>query len=188
MGIVAHVPNPEHTVAPGSGAVLGHRPQLLKRLERNLVVAVDEENVVAAGFGHTAHEGRAVPAILGVQHPHSGIRRGDLVQELAGPVARSVVDDNDLRAGHPIEHVLLHRGDRGPDAVRLVVGGHDDADRYRRHTHRDLRSGARAAAWQAATRSGSTKMWIVMRGRPAASSQMGSSAQRTLRGRPGTAQ
>jgi hypothetical protein len=69
------------------------------------VVAVGERQELTAGHRRTGVAGRPQPGVRLVDDPHPGVARGEAVGELAGAVARTVVDDHDLQVDERlVEH------------------------------------------------------------------------------------
>lgn len=103
-------------VAPVLAALplaLVDRPVMVADVEAGLQQQGDGElaDGVAAVVGHVAHGDALLPGVSNVHHVEAGSRHGDhfqvgaAVQDPAGH--RGLVDDGDLRAADPADHLVL---------------------------------------------------------------------------------
>src|SRR5438874_2430203 len=82
--------------------------------------------MIVAAFEPPAKSGqvrRAEPQLFRpAKHVHAAVRAADVFHDLAGPVGRAVVDNEDVEP----RVLRQHRLDESRDILALVVGGHDD--------------------------------------------------------------
>src|SRR4029079_13717265 len=99
-----------------------------------------------------ARQQRGAVSTVGLMNDmNPGVAGRCFIEQRRSPIARSIVDDDELGAGHVIEHVLLYFIDGRDDRALLVVDGHDDAQAigFRlRHEEPSI-----AASWRSLERS-----------------------------------
>ncbi len=117
---------PLHAHAQGRVPALDVLPQPGERFQRDLPVAVHEEDVLSPRQVEAGPQRLAVAARRLGDHPHARVLRRQPGQDLGRAVA-AAVDDEQLGIGHQREDVLLDVADGGLDRAFLVEGRHDDA-------------------------------------------------------------
>ena len=88
-------------------------------------VGVLDKDEFPGGFLHAAPDGGALARVDGLQED-ADARVGEPGEDVARPVGRPVVDDDQLALERGPEVDAEHARHDGPDGAGLVVGGHDD--------------------------------------------------------------
>lgn len=119
----AYVVEDQDVRALGRLQPVGHGGQQTRRVE---VVAVEEEDVVAARLFQAGVAGPAEADVLGqVQHPHPLVALRVLVEDRTAAVGRAVVDGDHLEVGVGLSE---HRVDALVQVTLHLEDGDDDAE------------------------------------------------------------
>ena len=106
-------------VGPAGANELDERRILLGRI---LEIGVLNEHDVAGHLREPGAQRRALAAVLRLQDQREAALALELLQQIARPIARPIIDDDELDAQRHGQHAA----DDLLDRVNLVVGGHHD--------------------------------------------------------------
>ena len=96
-----------------------------------LEVGVEDRREVAARMGQRRLDGRPLAlVVVMLEQPHAPVPV-TVAQDLAGPVGRAVVDDDQLELVRQLG--CEHLGDRALDTLTLVIDGHQDRQHLGSH-------------------------------------------------------
>ena len=146
---MAHEAYPERAVTASRSL-----PESVERREGNLAVAVQQEDEGARRAPEAGAQGGPVPAVGLVDDLQAPVGACESIEDRSRGIPAAVVDDDQLRPGDRVEHVLLHLAHGGLDRPFLVVDGHDGRQGrgHRRAAAVPLGAGTSCAAWAGAAR------------------------------------